>query len=388
MPVDPWKILGASQDGACSVVDGYTTNTTHVLKIIEKQGANNRYVDVYPLSQGILYFEFDIADGGTRHGQEIWLWGPRNNVDRPVDVYAISDWTRANGYGGMLGIENYVPSGAMLIDRMIPGQWYHVKLTVDFKNKAVSGEVDGTPMFSDYHPNPSGWSAITRLGFQIFPGADFGQGETYWDNLKLQMKCFAAVEPREIQTIDPTADPAPNPAHQVVYTVDNVGLDALTYTVEEVDAVGQPHEWSWLSLDKTGGSLASDEVHTVTATIAACPSAGRIGFLKFSYCGGLSEIRQISLLVPWPSGCNTPLADADADGDVDQADFAVLQQCYAGSGEPVPTTPAYCACLDFGDDNQDGKPDYDGDIDQSDVSAFNTCASGPGVPADPCCYGG
>jgi hypothetical protein len=81
--------------------------------------------------------------------------------------------------------------------------------------------------------------------------------------------------------------------------------------------------------------------------------------------------------------CHKPFADVDGDGDVDQADFAVLQQCFSGPGGPIPADPTYCACLDKGSD----APAGDGDIDSYDVAAFESCASGPNVPADPNCGG-
>ncbi len=86
--------------------------------------------------------------------------------------------------------------------------------------------------------------------------------------------------------------------------------------------------------------------------------------------------------------CHSPFADVDDDGDVDQADFAVLQLCYTGSGATaVPANPEYCACLDHADDdnNPETPPGADGNIDSFDVTAFERCASGPGVPADPDC---
>jgi hypothetical protein len=86
------------------------------------------------------------------------------------------------------------------------------------------------------------------------------------------------------------------------------------------------------------------------------------------------------------SGCSAPAADADGDGDVDQADFSVLQLCFTGS-LPNNQLRRVCGCLDLGDDNSDGMPDHDGDIDGFDVSAFEMCASGPGIPANPACGG-
>ncbi len=79
---------------------------------------------------------------------------------------------------------------------------------------------------------------------------------------------------------------------------------------------------------------------------------------------------------------NDPFADADGDGDVDQADFAVVQGCFTGTGgfpDPLPPIPIGCGMFDR---------DRDLDIDQSDMNAFELCASGPGIPASTACDGG
>ncbi|GMU23621.1 MAG: hypothetical protein AMXMBFR13_36990 [Phycisphaerae bacterium] len=71
--------------------------------------------------------------------------------------------------------------------------------------------------------------------------------------------------------------------------------------------------------------------------------------------------------------CNDPFADADGDGDVDQADFGAWQVCYTGVDGGV-----FLGCECF---NHDG----DGDVDQEDFGAFQLCISGPDIAADPSC---
>ncbi len=84
----------------------------------------------------------------------------------------------------------------------------------------------------------------------------------------------------------------------------------------------------------------------------------------------------------WP--CNDPIADADNDDDVDQADFAVFQVCYTGPG--TFTLDGMCKCFDrLIEDNQ---PGADNDVDDRDLKAFEACASAPGVAADPDCDAG
>lgn len=66
--------------------------------------------------------------------------------------------------------------------------------------------------------------------------------------------------------------------------------------------------------------------------------------------------------------------DYDFDGDIDQADFAVLQRCFTGSGATPP--PTGCETSDL---------DNDGDVDIYDVAKFNLCATAPEIPADQSC---
>jgi hypothetical protein len=70
--------------------------------------------------------------------------------------------------------------------------------------------------------------------------------------------------------------------------------------------------------------------------------------------------------------CPTIKTDADWDGDVDQADFAIFQACYTGPDGGGNLSSA-CKCLDLapagGDDT----------IDQDDYAAFEECASGSGI---------
>ncbi len=83
--------------------------------------------------------------------------------------------------------------------------------------------------------------------------------------------------------------------------------------------------------------------------------------------------------------CHEPLADADGDSDVDQADFAVFQQCFTGTATLDETYPPYCVCFDVRDAT--GQPGSDNAISSFDLTAFELCASGPGIAANPTCTG-
>jgi hypothetical protein len=76
---------------------------------------------------------------------------------------------------------------------------------------------------------------------------------------------------------------------------------------------------------------------------------------------------------PLVTDCPNPFADTDKDGDVDQADFALLQACYTGAGGGIPDG---CGCLDH--DGSDA-------IDSPDLDAFEACATGAGIAASKSC---
>jgi len=61
-------------------------------------------------------------------------------------------------------------------------------------------------------------------------------------------------------------------------------------------------------------------------------------------------------------------ADLDQDGDVDENDYTIYEDCATAPGVGLPSVD--CAVADFDGDN---------DVDQSDFSVFQRCVSGPGV---------
>jgi len=76
--------------------------------------------------------------------------------------------------------------------------------------------------------------------------------------------------------------------------------------------------------------------------------------------------------------CRYPFADADGDGDVDQADFGIWQSCYTGAGGGI--LPDYCECFDRVNDVS--APEPDGDVDAFDFVEFMNCYTGANVQYD------
>lgn len=66
--------------------------------------------------------------------------------------------------------------------------------------------------------------------------------------------------------------------------------------------------------------------------------------------------------------------DMDGDGDIDQADFGLLQACYTGPAVPVADPSCQAA-------NMDG----DADVDMQDFDLFQRCMSGANTPVDANC---
>jgi hypothetical protein len=126
--------------------------------------------------------------------------------------------------------------------------------------------------------------------------------------------------------------------------------------IEETQVHIGSDAYPWTAFEVSG--LANSSVMTV--------------MWEMSQSSGTSAAHADAMVFEVASQCTTAWADADNDGDVDQADFSVFQQCYTGSTLSIPEEPQYCQCLDH---------DHNGMIDSTDYTLFEACASGPGVPA-------
>jgi hypothetical protein len=142
-------------------------------------------------------------------------------------------------------------------------------------------------------------------------------------------------------------------------------------------------DWGYQYITPTGCSTSvNGTTRTVTWTFKVAPSWGYAGPQSGNYIGMFVR-DSTGLYVNWQDSSDlfgytfsvqaNPLPDYDSDGDVDQADFAVLQRCLTGSGQPV------MAGCEMGDLDQDN------DADIYDVAIFNLCSTAPEIPADASC---
>jgi hypothetical protein len=79
--------------------------------------------------------------------------------------------------------------------------------------------------------------------------------------------------------------------------------------------------------------------------------------------------------------CQDPVSDTDGDGDVDQVDFGIWQQCVTIQGT-ISTMPVKCTCFDVAGGTNGGP---DGKIDAADFAPFAKCGGGAGVIVSPTC---
>jgi hypothetical protein len=127
--------------------------------------------------------------------------------------------------------------------------------------------------------------------------------------------------------------------------------------------------------DIVGSSMLITDEQSLTVTFDLAGAAG--GQWDVVVCAG-GDCAAGELIGGFTiAGCNTPFADADGDGDVDQNDFAGFQSCITLAGDPSGAFDSTaCGCFD-----RDG----DQDVDHDDFVPFFLCGSGPAIPADENC---
>ena len=128
--------------------------------------------------------------------------------------------------------------------------------------------------------------------FRVLLGTAVEDGTTLIQSL---VACSASVTPAGLQTATATLPGTPSPS-QIVYTIGNAGGAPVSYTVvEDIDL-------SWLSLDKSNGTIGVGGQDTVTATLNTngLKAGSYRGYLRFTANCGTSptvHVREVNLKV-------------------------------------------------------------------------------------------
>lgn len=190
------------------------------------------------------------------------------------------------------------------------------------------------------------------------------QGQTFMiDNVRILDLGPAAptilVQPGVLQ---PSAIIGTHTPSQTI-EVSNSGSGTLDYSIAD-DA-------PWLGISPSAGSSSGEtDAITVSFATAGLPIGTHTAVITVSADGATNTPQSVpvSLTVKGKPG------DYDHDGDVDQADFGLLQRCV--TGDSIIQNNESCAVTDL---------DGDLDVDRNDFSLFWNCLSGPDTPSDPAC---
>ncbi|HPU26516.1 MAG TPA: hypothetical protein PL151_03385 [Phycisphaerae bacterium] len=247
---------------------------------------------------------------------------------------------------------------------LTPWSWSRNRFTVeDFKKMELMAG-------SKWWENP-GTYPLENLNtlFAVNFVSNMGSTSSYplfIDDIRLYGRPCGEVQPQQVVLLSPARGSLPS----IPYTFRHTGSGQISYTVAETDAAGNPYDYAWLTLDKTGGGPVDDgqsDTVTVTVTNTVMEPGLYTAYLTFvDTCDPVAtHTRRIDMYLPGP------FADADEDGDVDMNDFAAFQRCWTQADDPESTFDA-SKCGRF---DQDG----DSDVDEDDLSAFAACATGAEV---------
>ncbi len=192
------------------------------------------------------------------------------------------------------------------------------------------------------------------------PANNAGRGINvlYYDG---RTEYIASVTPTSLTVAGPANLPLGGFAH---YTCSAIYSDGSTWDLTP-----------YVTWSVTSGPGGVSDQGTFVAPLSVAQSAPATIHVSYTEGGVTREADHVVAFGP----CHDPFADADGDGDVDAADFAVFQRCLGPNGG---TSSEACGCFD--------RPvppavQGDGDVDQDDLLAFIACASGPAIPAANTC---
>jgi len=174
------------------------------------------------------------------------------------------------------------------------------------------------------------------------------------------------------QTISRVTDYTETPATPDSFTVSNLGVGTVSFSVD-VD-YAEPSEPPWLLVDpSSSSSTGPGDPQTITVTYLPAVSSLPVGVHTAAITVSDPASQNLSETVTVLLTVKTVLPDMDQDGDVDQIDFGRLQACFTQAGQPPASG---CETADFNRDSL---------ITSADFEVFKGCLSGPSVLAGKSC---
>jgi hypothetical protein len=307
---------------------------------------------------------------GHNHGEAM-----RTDVYNNRTVYSLladyQDWT--NGGNGYLRILEFVPAdNAISVKTYSPTLAQYetdansqFSLTYDMSGQFVElGMVSGVASDTDAVFN---WANLEpRRTYEWYTTVSDGHSLTtgpVWT--------FAIPTPPvpEITLVPTTIDRtvhALNDLADDTFTVANTGAGALNYAI-----TSDAHDPDWLSIQPAdGASTGEADSIRIIYDVAGLSAGTHTAHITVASGDAWNSPQTVTVTVH----VGTVRPDLDLDGDVDQADFGVLQACLAGPGMPVPGPQ--CANADLNDDDSVGS---------GDIAVLQGCIAGANMPTNPQC---
>ncbi len=296
------------------------------------------------------------------HGRGMCQWGTQRWATNQGKTY---DWITDHYYSAYGWTRRQLTTGAPIITQQPASQAFCPGTTATF-TVAASGQgtlsyqwQKGTTNLS----NDSHYSGVTTttLSISAVGTLDVASYTCLVTNTGGTTPSSAAsLTLRAMTTI--TQAPAAQsicPGQSASFTVVATGDGTLTY------------QWQ---KDGTPLSDGAQITGSSTTTLTVSPAGSEdLGSYRCVVTGGCGPATSAAAPLSF-SGPPYAAADFDQDGDVDQEDFAHLQNCFRGYSDP-PTGPD---CLNAALNGKEV-------IDEHDLDIFLGCYSGPDLPADTCC---
>ena len=340
-----FRYLGADYTTACNPLvvlaldNSLSNNSSTGINMLTADGAVACYAPAPPSCQHPPTCSAIAAANLRRIGMELEMYAADNRGYYPLTLSMLSHsdpavfWNPGDSDPAPLTIDNDVPNQPN-------------SAQISFEYLGPGPRWGGDP-----------WEIVVR---DNSPANNAGRGINvlYYDG---HTGFIANITPASLAIAGPEAVPAGGFDH---YTCAATYSDGTTWDVTNYAT------WS-----VTSGPGGVSEQGTYAPPLSVPQSA--LATLHASYTeGGVTRQADKFITV---TAQHDPFADADGDGDVDAADFAVFQRCLSPSGGTVSD-----ACRSYDRPVTPGGLG-DGDVDQDDFLAFMACASGPALPAAKTC---